>query len=361
MTVFELTTHPGLEDLAWAEVRERLASAGWEAELLPAPLRGRVRFRVAAGEEVAEDVLARLRTLRSAHHLLRPLLELELPTEDPLGALDRALREVTIPGLDPSTPFRITAQRSGSHPFTSQDLARVAGAAVQARSGAPVDLESFAVEVRVDVKDRLALVAVQLTRTPLTHRYAGLDRPRVALKADIAYALLRLLGRPRPGARLLDPFCGSGTILLEAGALWRRVELWGLDRDPRAARSARSNLCRLGLGARARILCADALAARRHLPERSFARIATNPPYGRRLGRELHFFRFYRDWLAQADALLEPEGRIGILVRKRDAFRAAVEDQGVFRIRHVRVIDASGLFVGLFILSRDRERRQPLP
>ena len=347
-----LTTHPGLEDLVVGEVHQRVREIGLPPAVVrahPAGFRGRVEV-VAALPEAKLEGLAR--SLRSIHHILRPVVRLTLEPGRELAQLDEALRRADIPGLGPDRSFRITPTRHGHHPFTSLDLARVAGAAVQARTGAPVDLEGFDVEIRVDLVERDLAVAIQLTREPLSRRFAKVYAQRVSLMADMAWAMLRLAGHPGAGARLLDPFCGSGTILLEAGVVWPGVVRVGSDRDPRAVEGAWRNLVHNRLAGGARVVRADARALHRELGERDFARIVTNPPFGRLLGSRLRFFDFYTRFLDAAARVLRPEGRMVLLAQKRDALRAAVERHGGFRIVHARVVDMSRLFVGLFVLVR---------
>lgn len=59
--------------------------------------------------------------------------------------------------LDASTSFAIRSRRVGKHDFTSMDVAREAGAEVQRRTGAPVDLSGPDVEIFVEVRGGRAL------------------------------------------------------------------------------------------------------------------------------------------------------------------------------------------------------------
>ena len=82
------------------------------------------------------------------------------------------------------------------------------------------------------------------------------------------------LARPRPGEILLDPFCGIGGHLIEAGLMGCRVV--GVDVKRRMLRAANRNLAFFGVKAEG-LLLGDA----RKLPLSLIQSIATDPPYGR--------------------------------------------------------------------------------
>ncbi len=351
-TRLALTTNPGLEDLAAEEFAERIAAmetASRSVERLASGLRGRVLLSTETSLRRMVEVAS---SMRSIHHILLPLEEVELPEDDPLDAIVAACRSLGVPGLTSRTSFRVTANRRGTHSFTSIDVQRVAGAVLAERTGAPVDLKNYALNLRIDIVDRRCAMSLQLSRTPLSHRHALIYRQRVALRPNVAYAALRLARFPAPPRRIADPFCGSGTILLEGGAMFPDAELLGSDRDPRAVEGTLRNLAVARLTARARVVQGDArrLAAF-HAPG-SLDAIVTNPPYGQRIGRGVRFFEFYRRFLIASHEALTPGGRLVLLAHKRDAFRAAVRRAGGFRIRHIRVIETSGLFPAIFVLER---------
>ena len=82
------------------------------------------------------------------------------------------------------------------------------------------------------------------------------------------------LTRVRPPEPLLDPFCGAGALLMEAGALGCRPV--GMDLSPVMVEGSRRNLTHFGLGPHD-LMVGDA----RRLPLREIGAVATDPPYGR--------------------------------------------------------------------------------
>jgi len=82
------------------------------------------------------------------------------------------------------------------------------------------------------------------------------------------------------GARVLDLFCGSGALALEALSRGAASAVLA-DRDPRAIRAARTNIASLGYDAVTQTLCADWRRALRTLAALSsvFDLVFLDPPY----------------------------------------------------------------------------------
>lgn len=352
-TEIELTTNPGLESVAFAELAEACAAAGLPPpEQLDSGMKGRLLAAVPAPWSALESVA---RGLRGVHHVMRPLAHFTLPAEAPLETVRQRLADVDIPDLaDGARTFRVTATRVGDHPFTSDQVAAMAGAGVIDRSGNPVNLTEPEVTVRVDVVDDACSVGLQVTDRALSLRHGLAYRQRVSLRATVAYAMLRLAGLTRPPRLVADPFLGSGTLLLEAGDLWPRARLWGADKFPKPAEGARLNLEAAGLGARAEVHQGDARDIDQALPPASVDLIVSNPPFGVQLGRRMNFFAFYLRWLRACRLVLSADGRLVALVHRRDAFRAACRKAG-YRVLTARVVEASNLFVAIFVVTPFRD------
>lgn len=105
------------------------------------------------------------------------------------------------------------------------------------------------------------LVAFSLAQ--LAARRGG-PAPAAALAALLSGRPSKALGRALDGARVLDPACGAGALLMAAEALARRhgarLQLFGLDVAPLAVQTAAARLAATGAGARLRR--ADAVTAR---------------------------------------------------------------------------------------------------
>ena len=174
------------------------------------------------------------------------------------------------------------------------------------------------------------------------YRAVGVAAP---LRETLAAAMV-LLSRYRGKDPFCDPFCGSGTIAIEAALIaknrapglsrafsaqkWRWLDetywldaaeeamdrefhgdydIWGGDIDPKAVAIARDNAVKADVEDLVRFEVADAAAFRRDEPR---GRVVTNPPYGERLMERREAEELYRSFGRAAKAL--PEGwKIGVL------------------------------------------------
>jgi putative N6-adenine-specific DNA methylase len=179
-----------------------------------------------------------------------------------------------------------------------------------------------AVQVRL-VRDQ-CVISLDTTGELLPRRGYRLATGKAPLRADLARALVIASGWDRRSP-LADPFCGAGTILIEAGllaagaapgrhrsfafeaapcfdrALWDRLcadadgraapdavpPLLGSDRDAGAVDAATANAARAGVPVS--LACAPLSAAPVFTDPPAAGVVACNPPYGHRVrgGRDL--------------------------------------------------------------------------
>ena len=94
-----------------------------------------------------------------------------------------------------------------------------------------------------------------------------------AMPAKLARVMVNL-AQPRMGDLVLDPFCGTGGMLVEAGLIGCRV--LGFDAKPHMLRGGLKNLLHYGIN-----LEGVAIADARYPPVAKVDCIVTDPPYGR--------------------------------------------------------------------------------
>jgi len=347
------TTNMGLEDVVVDEFGERADAAGIpvsKTDDAPFGLQSYALIEAEASPEAALDVA---HEMKSVHHVLAPLYTFSLATdgEAALETIRTTVEALDVSAMEDVDTFRATTVRQGDHDFTSIDVQRAAGGGLDAHYDAAVDLEDYDVEVRVDVHDDRCLVSVQHTEEALSRRQARLFQPRAALKPNVAHALLRLAHLDAPPDVVLDPFCGSGTILWEAGALWPETQLVGNDWNEDTLAGARNNAAAQDLTDRVTFYESDVWDLADTTDEQADL-IVTNPPFGVRLASSMDFLPFYRRALQQFHQVLTPKSRMVMLVLRQGPFNKALRETDGVDVRHVRVIEIGGLYPRVFVLQR---------
>ena len=297
------TALPGLEP-ALAEELSELGFTGVRAVPGGAELRGGWEdvWRLNLWSACAGAVLIRLARFEAKH----------------LSQLDERARRVAWPAtLLPGTRVLIDASASRSKLYHTGAIAeRVATALEAARCEVTTDRDAAEVRVLVRmVRDRCT-ISLDTSGAPLFRRGYKRDVGAAPLRETMAAAFLRMAGFE--GGSVLDPFCGSGTIVLEAAAraaglapgrarlfAFERLrsfegEPWaamraegsvakdtdaafvGSDRDKAVIEAARANAERAGLAGRVRFAARPVSEA---TPlDTTPGLVLTNPPYGERLG-----------------------------------------------------------------------------
>jgi tRNA (guanine10-N2)-dimethyltransferase len=131
----------------------------------------------------------------------------------------------------------------------------------------------------------------------------------VSMDPRLAKAMVNL-ARVKSG-RLLDPFCGTGGILIEAGRIG--LSIFGVDKDPEMVAGTRRNLVHFGLSGQVRK--GDATDLGKLFQAGSFSCVVTCPPYGRLSSlRGLKIDDLYQRSVASIEKVLKKGGRLVIAV-----------------------------------------------
>jgi 23S rRNA G2445 N2-methylase RlmL len=159
--------------------------------------------------------------------------------------------------------------------------------------------------VRVLLRGPQAVAALRLAPRPLHRRpYKQATGPGT-LHPPAAAALTRIAA-PRPRDRVLDPFCGDGTIVIEAALSVAGVRATGTDIDPERVAHARANAARAGVIVD--LQEADAGGSSRTALHPGAARLVTNPPWNLAVDARGLLRHSLDGFWRRLPGLLEPEG-----------------------------------------------------
>lgn len=313
MPVFALTTR-GLEDLTGAEL----------AALSGAVLTGTAYRRVLA----TCRSLAPLSALRTADDAYFALAQWDAVghTRDMLAVLREAAAALDVPAavealravrsIPDSPAFSVTASFVGRRNYSVEEIKEaVSGGIADARAWTyTADDRAASVNVRVFIEGQTALVGLRVAAAPLHERPYRVAERAGALKPPVAAAMLRLAA-VAAGQTVLDPCCGTGTILLEAAAVGAVPA--GGDLDAQAVQAARANM--RAAGAHFRV---DQWDARRlSLPDHSIDAVVSNLPWGRQVMVDDVLADLYDEIAYEIERVLRPGGRAALLTTSPDLLR----------------------------------------
>jgi tRNA (guanine6-N2)-methyltransferase len=261
------------------------------------------------GLRTADDVFVRVATIdgvgRTKGDL--PALGRAAATLDWPGALDavRAVRELPEHGS-----FDVVASIEGRRSYNRYGVERAIGLAIAgtlgatfverdetARAGAESDFT-----VRVFVRADQATVAVRLGRMPLHRRAYKVSTGPGTLHPPVAAALVAI-GAPTAGT-LADPFCGDGTIAIEAAISRPQLRVLASDVDPARLRNTAANASRAGVEIQARL--ADAATFADGVADVNA--IITNPPWNQAVRPSGQLRTSGPEFLAALAGALGPDG-----------------------------------------------------
>lgn len=239
--------------------------------------------------------------------------------------------------------WRVVVTAEGAH-FNRHDLKRFLVRELRTRGLAPDESAPRTVfAFCIDAAYYIVVPAVSADDLP--GRAARVDERAASLPPTIA-AAMAFLGKPEDRDTILDPVCGTGTLLHEAAAFAPGAALIGRDLDPKAVRAARNNLAAVP----ADLDVGDAREL--DLPAASVSLVLANLPFGKQFGDVDDNPALYRDFMTAMMRLAAPGGwRAVVLAADADMLAEAVESHPV-RIAKRVPVRVRGEAAAIVVLAR---------
>ncbi|MBC7117753.1 TIGR01177 family methyltransferase [Methanothermobacter tenebrarum] len=174
-----------------------------------------------------------------------------------------------------------------------------------------VNLESPKTLIRLMIEKDKIFITKRLYKIDKKHFNVAKPHKRPffypgSMSPKLARCMVNLSG-VRKGERLLDPFCGTGGILIEAGIVGAKII--GADIDPKMIKGTEKNLKYYGIRDY-ELIMADARSLKLEKPVKA---IVTDPPYGISAStRGEKQEKLYKEFLKTAKYNLQEDGRICI-------------------------------------------------
>lgn len=208
---------------------------------------------------------------------------------------------------------------------------------------------NYDIELRVEAKLGRCALYTKLYTLPDTRFGYRVQTVPAAMHPVTAATILRAFGaRLKPGARVLDPCCGGGTLLIERAKLTPCVALHGVDIAQSAVDIARA--CVREAGAEAWIVRQDIL---RFTAQKPYDEVIANLPFGLRVGEHGQNERLYALLTARLPALLAKGGVALLVTAEKSLMRKVLRAQSSMKLLEETQIEAGGLTPSVFLLMHN--------
>lgn len=156
--------------------------------------------------------------------------------------------------------------------------------------------------------------------------------------------------KPQTGTVVLDPCCGTATLLVAVDRLAPGCVLHGTDRDAEAITRAKENLTGFGVDATVEVRDAVPIA---HAPG-TVDRVISNLPFGKRVGSHQENARLYPHLMNELARVLSPTGRAVLLTEDKRLLVDSVSRTKGLKIVRDRLLSHGGATPTAYVLTRTR-------
>lgn len=323
-------TMPGIEEIAWLEIRNRFPNNRFRRYLFAKEQNGIVVFDHGGkpGELLTlrstEDVFMQAAfepDMARTHRDLPRITELVARSDEFGRVVNDFLRWRKF--SSPPT-YRIIGRQYGKFGYGRRDLINAVLRGLKQRypRWTPV-ADDAQVEVWANLLGSQLLIGLRLSDRGMRHRFERKVELPASLRPSVAAAMV-LLTEPAVEDVFLDPMAGSGTILWERAQAGPYAQILGGDIDAERVDAARKNV-RDRKGGRLPDLEIRQWDARElPLEDNAVDKVATNLPFGKQISGGGGPAALYPPVLAELARVVRPGGRIVLLSSEYDLVKEQV-------------------------------------
>ena len=329
-TTYYVQTMPGVEEIAWLEIRDKLRGAKFSEKVFAKEQNGLLIFSYAGDAtdllqlRTVEDVFvlgATLDKVPRTRQVLPQLTQMVGETAAFQHAIDVAMPIRKQPGR-PS--YRVISRLYGSHEIYRKEL----GAAVEKgmKNRYPrwrLLPDHSMLEIWVNLLGSRLVCGIRLTDRTTRHRFNKPVKLKAALRPSVAAAMIHL-SQPADDDIFLDPMCGSGTLLMERRYAGAYSQMIAGDKIRDHVWAARQNVEALRKEPPFAFSTLSADATKLPLVTGSVTKVATNLPFGKQIGSPKAVKKLYPAFFKELERVLGGNGRAIVLSSEYDLVKDAV-------------------------------------
>ena len=203
-------------------------------------------------------------------------------------------------------------------------------------------------EIRVEMFRNTCNVYMKLHTFPDTRFAYRKGAVSASIHPATAAGIMRLAAEYfQPGARVLDPCCGSGTMLIERALYDTCSKLTGVDIAASAIRTAQTNVEAAGLEAELLTKNCTRFEARERYDE-----VISNLPFGNRVGNHENNVELYQELLKKLPKWLKRGGTAILYTMELQLLEELLmKHRSTLSLERIIRTEAGGLQPGIFIVK----------
>ena len=353
---FYAQTMPGVEEIAWLEIRDKLPKARFGEYLFAKDQNGIVVFHYDGTAtdvmqlRTTEDVFMRVLAVDKVSRGRRDLAQITQWVQQG-EAFGRAVNDfLRLRKFSKPPTFRVISRKYGKHDYRRKDFERAVLRGVERRypRWMPVT-DGGQVELWANLLGSQLLIGIRLTDRTMRHRFQKAVELPASLRPSVAAAMVHL-SEPNKDDVFLDPMCGSGTILMERVAAGPYRRLYGGDIDPERVEASKKNLFQRAWVKSALIREWDVA----QLPVNTYEvdKVVTNLPFGKQVGQKGDLGQLYAAFFAELARVLKPNGRAILLTSEFDLLKDTIRQQPKLEVARGYSIAVLGQWGRIYIVNR---------
>lgn len=359
LTRYYAQTIPGVAEIAWLEIRQRLPAARFGEYLFAKEQHGLVTFAYPGKIEdlqqleTAEDLFLEAVSLPKLTRGRRDLTVIRdtITKGESLGRAANQLMRWRQFSRPPS--YRVVSRKFGRHEYGLKDVQKAVLQGMAARYPKWTAVtEGAQVELNVELLGSHLLCGFRLSDGQKRKgRKLQQDGPEM-IRPSLAAALI-LLTEPTPDDVLLDPLCDNGRLLFTRRLFGPYRRLIGADLTPEPLALARENLTtrrhgRLPDDIELHLWDYDRLP----LADTAVDRVVAILPDSHQVGDEGELKRLYAGIFSEIARTLRPEGRAIILSREYDLVKESLRQRPLLEIQTGYSVKVGAQWGRIYIIKR---------
>jgi putative N6-adenine-specific DNA methylase len=370
-------THKGFEDICAKEINELVKTK-------TKVLEGCVEFEI----EKLEDLCL---IAYKAQSIIKILYYIDSCEYSEIEDLKKLTDKIDFDQwFNEETTFVVRCKRMDDTDESTQYIESQMGEYILEKKKLKVELKQPDVTFFVYICESKAYFGIDMTATELSKRQYKIYLHPEALKGTMGYCLYRM-SDAKVGDVILDPFCGSGTILIETALHQtqfpvnyfnkqkfaflkfkplkevdfdkffteidkqakenKKITLNGFDHQLRYVTSSKNNAKIAGIEKNINFARADAEWLDTKMEEEQVDWIITDPPMPSAMVNPQKIQKVYEDFFYQAEFILKKQGKVIVITRNTSLLKQIAE-QKKFKIEHERQVWSGKQEYSVIIFSK---------